>query len=275
MVPSKPVLARQRQELILGRLRRTGAVRVHELTSLLQVSDMTVRRDLDVLASNGLVDKVHGGATLRESPRSDEPSFEAKSSRELSEKAAIARAAARFAAPGMAIALSAGTTTWALAHELLAIPDLTVVTNSMRIADLFNVHTPVRHTVVLTGGVRTPSDALVGPVSELAIRSLHVDTLFIGCHGMDPDAGLTTPNLAESETNRQLVHSARQVAVVADHTKWGVVGLSSFADLHEVDILVTDADMDPAARATAGELIETVVFAGEGIDEYIGQDDAQ
>jgi len=257
----KPILARQRQELILERLRTDRAARVHDLTVMLQVSDMTVRRDLDVLAGQGLIEKVHGGATLRDNPTSDEPSFEVKSSRELSEKAAIAQAAAALAKPGSAIALSAGTTTWSLANHLLAIPDLTVVTNSMRIADLLSSDTTGRRTVVLTGGVRTPSDALVGPVAERAIRSLHVDMLFIGCHGMDADAGLTTPNLAESETNRQFIHSAHKVVVVADHTKWGVVGLSSFAELRDVDVLVTDTDLDPIAQAAVRDAVGQVILA--------------
>lgn len=263
MAQGRPILARQRQELILDRLRDDGAVRVHDLTAMLQVSDMTVRRDLDVLAQQGLVEKVHGGATLRDNPTSDEPSFEVKSARELSEKAAIAEAAAALATPGSAIALSAGTTTWSLARHLLPVPDLTIVTNSMRIADLLSSESAGRRTVVLTGGVRTPSDALVGPVAERAIRSLHVDLLFIGCHGMHADAGLTTPNLAESETNRQFIHSAHRVVVVADHTKWGVIGLSSFADLRDVDVLVTDAQLDSAAQAAAQEAVGEVILADD------------
>ena len=105
---------------------------------------------------------------------------------------------------------------------------------------------------MLTGGVRTPSDALVGPVADLTIRSLHFDLLFLGCYGFDADAGLTTPNLAEAETNRALIRVARRVVVLADHTKWGLVSLSSFARLSEVDVLITD-DMLPAdARAPGG-----------------------
>lgn len=265
MTRAKPILAKQRQDLILGRLRSDGAVRVQDLTSMLRVSDMTVRRDLDVLARQGLIDKVHGGATLRDNPTSDEPSFEVKSSRALAEKAAIARAAVALAPPGSAIALSAGTTTWSLARQLLTVPDLTIVTNSVRIADVLDTDPASRQTVILTGGVRTPSDALVGPVAERAIRSLHVDILFIGCHGMDPDAGLTTPNLAESETNRQFIHSAHKVVVVADHTKWGVVGLSSFAGLRDVDVLVTDANLEADARTTATDLIGQLVLADEQV----------
>ena len=80
--------------------------------------------------------------------------------------------------------------------------------------------------MILTGGVRTPSDALVGPVAVATIRSLHVDMLFMGVHGADAKAGLTTPNLMEAETNRAFTDSARHLVVLADHTKWGIVGLS-------------------------------------------------
>ncbi len=115
--------------------------------------------------------------------------------------------------------------------------------------------------VVLTGGVRTPSDALVGPVADLTIRSLHFDLLFLGCYGFDAEAGLTTPNLAEAETNRTFIRVARRVVVLADHTKWNLVSLSSFARLNEVDVLITD-DMLPAdARAQVARPVGEVVYA--------------
>jgi DeoR/GlpR family transcriptional regulator of sugar metabolism len=123
------MLAGQRQMLIVEEIRRRGAVRVSELTELLDVSDMTVRRDLDALAASGLIEKVHGGATARERQSTDEPGFEAKSHRQLKEKEAIARAAAALVQPGQAIALTAGTTTWRLAHHIVDVAHLTVVTN--------------------------------------------------------------------------------------------------------------------------------------------------
>jgi DeoR/GlpR family transcriptional regulator of sugar metabolism len=263
------VLAKQRQSMILEHVRRSGGVRVSELTELLSVSDMTVRRDLDVLARHGLIEKVHGGATLASAPSLDEPGFEAKSSRELSEKEAIAQTASRLVRSGTAIAISAGTTTCALARYIMNVRDLTIVTNSIRVADVLQ-EAPGSPTVILTGGVRTPSDAMVGPVADLAIRSLHFDTLFLGCHGMDPRAGLTTPNLAESETNRCFVRGARQVVVTADHTKWGTVGLSSFANLSEVDVLITDPGLSDDDRATAAEHIDRVIVAGGDSDDQPG-----
>lgn len=266
------LLAEQRRALILDEVRRRGGVRVNELTRRLGVSDMTVRRDLDALARQGMVEKVHGGAVPVAEASTHEPGFEAKSGLELTAKEDIARAAAELVAPGTAIALSGGTTTYALAQRLLDVPDLTVVTNSVRVADVFHAAqrlTGQRQgaaTVVLTGGVRTPSDSLVGPVADQAIAALHFDVLFLGVHGISVEAGLSTPNLAEAETNRRLVQSARRVVVIADHTKWGTVGLSSFAALDQVDTLVTDAGLPAEARAQIAEHPTNLVVAGEPAD---------
>jgi DeoR/GlpR family transcriptional regulator of sugar metabolism len=247
--------------LIAEEIRRRGAVRVSELTALLGVSDMTIRRDLDVLAGSGMVEKVHGGATARQLQSADEPGFETKSHRQFREKEAIALAARQLVEPGQAIALGAGTTTWRLAHHLVDAADLTVVTNSIEVASVLHRDARPDLTVVLTGGVRTPSDALVGPVAVAALGALHVDVLFTGVHGMAEDAGFTTPNLLEAETNRALIGSAERVVVIADHTKWGVRGLSRFARLREAHTLVTDSGLLGEARTILGEHIEQVVIA--------------
>jgi DeoR/GlpR family transcriptional regulator of sugar metabolism len=248
------VLARQRQAVILEEVRRIGAVKVSDLVVRLRVSDMTVRRDLDVLAGRGLLEKVYGGATTVGGRSTDEPGFEAKSVRQLPEKESITRLAAELVRPGTAIGLSAGTTTWTMARFLDDVPDLTVVTNSIRVADVLQQQRGrTDRTVVLTGGVRTPSDALVGPVAVQALRSLHLDVVFLGVHGMAERAGFTTPNLNESETNRALVDAAGRVVVVADSTKWGIVGISTIADLDEADVLVSDGGLTEQARGVLTE----------------------
>jgi DeoR/GlpR family transcriptional regulator of sugar metabolism len=265
------MLAQQRRDLILAQLRRLGAVRVLDLTEMLSVSDMTVRRDLDVLQSQGVLEKVHGGAVLV-GRRTDEPGFDAKRSREQAEKAAIARRAARLAQRGNAVGITAGTTTWYLVEPLSQIPDLTVVTNSPNIAtELHHLARPGT-SIILTGGAfRTPSDALVGPVADRAIRSVNLDLLFLGVHGMDPQAGFTTPNMAEAETNRTFVRQARRVVVVADHTKWLTVGLHTFAPLTAADVLVTDGEIDPEARATlAAEVSELLIAPIDTSDALLG-----
>ena len=241
------MLARQRQEVILDEVRTTGGARVSELVERLGVSDMTIRRDIEALAERGLVTRVHGGATAAGSSV-DEPGFAAKSTLHTAAKQAIAAAAVQLLEPGASVALSAGTTTHAVAAAMVGIPRLTVVTNSLRVAEVLYESGGDDMIVVLTGAERTPSDALVGPLSVAALRRLHVDWLLMGVHGMDAEAGFTTPNLAEAETNRALVASARRVAVVADNSKWGVVGLSTIATLSEVDVVVSDGGLQPDAR---------------------------
>ena len=255
------MLAQQRQAAILDRITARGGVRVADLVAEFDVSDMTIRRDLEVLAERGVIHKVHGGATTILPGAADEPGYAAKTELQIQEKIAITLRAAEFVRPGTAIALSAGTTTARLAHRLTDVPELTVVTNSIPVADVFYRGGRSDQTVVLTGGVRTPSDALVGPVAVAAIRSLHVDLLFLGVHGMTEGAGFTTPNLLEAETDRALVAAAERLIVLADHTKWGTVGLSSIVELTDADVLVTDDLLDGEARAALAESVGELVIA--------------
>jgi DeoR/GlpR family transcriptional regulator of sugar metabolism len=250
-----------RHAQILEEINRAGAVRVSQLTGQLGVSEMTVRRDLDMLARQGLLAKVHGGAISLDYGSTVEPGFELKSGREQIEKEAIAGIAASLIEPGSAVALTAGTTTWTVARRIADVPNLTLVTNSIRIAEIMYEQERPDRTVVLTGGVRTPSDALVGPVAVSAIRALHVDVVIMGVHGIDPRAGLTTPNLLEAETNRAFVEAAKRLVIVADHTKWGVVGLSEIAPLSSVDVLVTDDRIDSEAHRLLSETVEDVRLA--------------
>jgi DeoR/GlpR family transcriptional regulator of sugar metabolism len=262
LIREVPVLAQQRQAKIVARVRSDGAVRVSDLVVDLGVSDMTIRRDLEVLAGRGLLSKVHGGATM--APGStDEPGFAAKADRQRAEKIAIATRAAAMVRPGSAIGLSAGTTTAELARRLVDVPNLTVVTNSVPVAEIFYRADRPDRTVVLTGGERTPSDALVGPIAVAAIGTLHPDLLFLGVHGMSARAGFTTPNLLESDTNRALVSAAQRLVVLADSSKWGTVGISSNASLADANTVVTDAGLPEDAREvlrdTVGELVEVEV----------------
>lgn len=255
------MLARQRQTFILERIREDGGVRVADLARDLRVSDMTVRRDLELLHNRGLVEKVHGGATALPGSALFEPGFAAKSGLQEPEKEAIADAAVGLVSPGTAIGISAGTTTYALARRLVDVPGLTVVTNSVPVADVLHRAGGADQTIILTGGVRTPSDALVGPFAVAALRTIHVDLVFMGVHGIDPHSGFTTPNVLEADTDRALVESGRRLVVVADHTKWGVVGISSIARLNEADTVVTDAGLDEEARELLRAQVRELVVA--------------
>jgi len=260
-------LAAERRQRIAGEVQQRGAVRVAELAALLDASEMTIRRDLDVLHDDGTVIKVHGGATIPGQAKTFEPGFEAKSTQQAKEKRAIARRAATYVKPGMAIGLTAGTTTWTFARELAraAVPDLTVVTNSLHVADVLHQHPDGRAaTVILVGGVRTPSDALVGPLAVSALGQLSFDAVFLGVHGIDTKAGLSTPNLDEAETNRAFVAAASRLIVLADHTKWGTVGLSTMATLDQTDVLITDDGIPRQARTTLENTVGELVIATSG-----------
>lgn len=236
------MLAAERQEAILRALQSGGAVRVADLATELAVSEMTVRRDLDTLDAQDLLRKVHGGAVAHHN-RGEEPRSADKAARQQAEKRAIAATAATTVADGMTIAIGAGTTTAELARQLRHRPSITVVTNSINIFQELTdpaadgADAPL---VYLSGGVRTPSDALVGPVADAAIASFRVDATYLGVHGFDVDAGLTSPNVAEAQTNRTLIDVGGRLVVLADHTKYGGVGACVFARLSQIHTLIVD-----------------------------------
>lgn len=253
------MLVTERRERILAMARERGAASVPELAAALQVSEMTVRRDIDQLADDGLVERVRGGLRLRSGARQAAvPSVSA-------ERKAIAVAAAASVEPGMAVGISGGATGVALARELLRVDDLTVVTNSLTVADLFSppdrADAPYTQTVVLTGGVRTPSESLVGPVAVRALEQLHCDLVFLDVHGLDVSAGITTMNLLEAETSRAFMAAAREVVVLADHSRWGVVGLTTIADLADIDRLISDDGLDAEARTQLSAHVGTLQIA--------------
>ena len=240
-------------------------MRVRDLARTLDVSEMTVRRDLDTLAGDGLVDKVHGGATRTNGRSSAEPGFEAKQRLQSAEKKAIARLAASLVAPGSSIGLTAGTTTWTLVTELLQVPALTIVTNAPAVAQVCYHGGRQDQTVLLTGGIRTPSDALVGPIATAALSSLHLDMVFMGVHGMDERLGFSTPNLAEAELNRAFVGSTDNLIVVADHTKWETSGLASIAGLEAASTLVSDDQLASRAEEVLAEAgVEVMLAPADG-----------
>jgi len=247
---TEKVLSHQRRELIAAATEERGAVRVRELTREFGVSNMTIRRDIEALASANRLVRVHGGATRLDRPSRavDEPGFHAKSSRQQDEKMSIAAAAAARIAPGSAIGVTAGTTTHQLAHHLTGITNLTVVTNSISIASTLSSVGSHDLQVVITGGSPTPSNAIVGPLADRTLSGLHLDQLFMGVHGMAEESGFTTPNLAEAQTNQAFIRSAREKVVIVDSTKWGVTGLGTIAPLTAADVLVTDNQLSAEAR---------------------------
>jgi DeoR/GlpR family transcriptional regulator of sugar metabolism len=261
------MLADERRSLILRVLNSAGAVRVADLATDLDVSEMTVRRDLDALDALDQLRKVHGGAVTRHK-RGEEPWSAVKAGQQRAEKAAIAAVAAETVEDGMTIAIGAGTTTTELARSLRQRPSITVITNSISV--FREMTDPAGASadgplVYLSGGVRTPSDALVGPVADAAIASFRVDAAYLGVHGFDRQAGLTSPNIAEAQTNRALIEISGRLVVLADHTKYCKVGTNVFARLAQVNTLIVDDGLAGDDRAAVGSQVGDLLIAEVGV----------
>lgn len=251
------MLADERQNLIIEEVDHRGTVTTADLIEKFGVSPITIRRDLNDLSERGLIAKVHGGA--RSVHSTNNPTFDAKYNTNRTAKEAIARAAADFIKDGDSIAFSAGTTCSAIAAQAATRLNLTVITNSTRVADEFRASETTE--LFVTGGKRTPTEALIGPLALATLERLHFDTLFTSVHAADPQTGLTTPSVEEAETLRSMIESARRVIVAFDHTKWGVTALSTFAHWREVDVVVVDQEMPQEAVEQLKELVEKVVVA--------------
>lgn len=244
------MLAAQRKARILEEVSLSGAKRITDLAESLGVSEVTIRRDVEQLATQGLVDKVHGGVTANSLSSTVEPPFSFNSMKEQAAKDAMAAEAAKLVRPGQAIALMGGSSVYALAKRLREIPSLTIVTNSVPISDLFAQSPRADQTVVLTGGVRTPTDSLVGNIASEVFSRFNLDMVFMGTHGMDSEFGFSSPNLVEAETNREVIRRAAKFVVLADHTKWGVRGFTSFANFESADIVITTEGISKSALET-------------------------
>lgn len=249
------MLAPERQARILKELSLHEAVRVAEIATVLNVSEMTVRRDIEALDNNGLLRKIHGGAMRLARFSSLEPGFLLNADKQLDGKLAIAVEALTLLQPGMTVALTGGTTTYQLAALLVTnlaqLPHLTVVTNSLKAAELlYRQQGDSKLKVIITGGERTPSEALVGPVARRVLNHLNTDVCFMGVHGIDAERGLSSPNLLEAETNAAFIEATSRLVVLADSTKFHVRSLASIASLDAVDTIITDASVN----ATTSEL---------------------
>lgn len=234
----------ERRDRLLTLLSQRGFASYRNLATELGVSEVTVRRDLRALREEGLVETVLGGGQVKGS--ASEVEYTAKRVMQQPEKNRIARAAMQLIEPGMTIGLTAGTTTWTLAQQIRGFGHLAFVTNSTNVAEA--LQTGGYRDIYLTGGqFRTPSDALVGPLAEIAASQLHTDVLFVGVHGIHTERGISTPNLLEASVNRALMAKTDRVVLVFDHTKWGIEALAHIASLDEIDDVITDKDTNEVA----------------------------
>jgi len=218
------------------------------LSALFGVSEVTIRTDLRALSRQGLLVRTRGGATaVMAQP---EISFDIRQQQQAEQKARIARAAAALVRDGDAIALDASTTVMAMIPYLETRRDLTVITNSLKAAMglLRNRHV----NVIMPGGrLRRDSISLVGPNGHRELAQIHLSMGFFGVRGVTLEQGLTDVNLEEAEWKRRMVASCQTVIALLDATKWGQVGVTTFAQLRQVDQIITD-------EGAPAELVEAV-----------------
>lgn len=219
-------------------VRANGAVSLRELARVVQTSEVTVRRDVRALEAEGLLDRRHGGAVLP-GGFTRESGFPQKSQLATAEKTAIADLAAGLVSEGEAVVVGAGTTTQELARRLARVPGLTVVTNSLLVAQALAHANRVE--VVMTGGtLRGSNYALVGSGAEQSLQGLRVSRAFLSGSGLTAERGLSTSNMLSASVDRALVQAASEVVVLADHTKLGTDTMFQTVPTDVMTRLVTD-----------------------------------
>jgi DeoR family transcriptional regulator of aga operon/DeoR family fructose operon transcriptional repressor len=247
----------ERRQVILNQLNQTGRVTVLELSQQFGVSEVTIRADLQSLAEQNLVVRTHGGAVPPARGLGD-LSLSIRLQQQVTEKSRIGEAGAAMVSNGDAIILDTSSTALAIAQRLKHHRDLTIITNSLAIAQgLLDV--PGVSVVMPGGTLRRETASLIGVDGLEILQKFNIQKGFFGAHGINLPEGLTDVSADEAEVKRPLVAMCRRVIAVLDATKWGRVGLASFADLEDIDCIITDhhapADLVDQVRALGIEVI--------------------
>jgi DeoR/GlpR family transcriptional regulator of sugar metabolism len=230
-------LAPKRLDRVRQILRRQKVAGIVELAQQVQVSQATIRRDLNSLQRLGEVRRVHGGAVCIES-RLEEPLFDDKTSIHAKEKRRIAQAALSFIQPEETIYLDGGSTVLELARLLRDRTNITIVTNSLRAVLELAGRGP--SLIFIGGELRRLSQTVVGPLTRLTLEQLYLDRAFIGTIGLSISEGLTTTDPGEAYTKEVVMKQARQVILLADSSKVNKVSFVQAGDMAHVDVLITD-----------------------------------
>jgi DeoR family transcriptional regulator, aga operon transcriptional repressor len=240
----KKMLNEERRRTILELLQRERRVLVADLAHQFHTSQVSIRKDLEVLHARGLIQRTHGGALPTRDGALEDPSLREKGPLHRKEKIRIAAVAAQLVSEGQVVILDSGTTTTEIARVLRNRRNLTVITNAVNIAvELAN--SPVE--VILTGGaVRKNSFSLVGPIAEETLRRLNADILFLGVDGFDVRYGPSTPNLQEAKVNAIMTEIAKRTVVVCDSSKFGRRSLSHIAQPSSIHHVITDKSIPKA-----------------------------
>lgn len=251
----QPISGVERQRRLLEYIRQNGRVSVQQIASSFLVSLATARRDLNDLAGQGRIQRVHGGAVLPSDVL--EPPVIQREDQQMDEKKRIAAAAAEFVRDGETVFISSGTTALEAARCLVERSNITVVTNSIPVVNLLG-RLPNLNVIVPGGIVRPSEQSLIGHITEQSLAELRADRVIFGIRSIHPEHGLTNDYLPETMTDRAILRISREVIVVADHTKLGRVSTAFVAPLSKVDLLITDEQASP-------ELVEQIQAAGVSV----------
>ena len=245
----------ERQEQILQYIKARGSGQIKNLAEWVGASEATVRRDLDELDRAGKIERTHGGAVLTKSGASFERRHEEKLILMQTEKQRIARKAADYIHEGDTVFIDSGTTTYGLKNLLQDIPQLTIFTYDLIVAQTLELHPT--STLIVTGGIRRPgfNNVLTGsPVVEF-LKGIRVDKVLLGADAVDLQYGVSNSNYQEAQIKQQLLQISKKSYLLADHTKFGTVAMAKVCSLDAIDTLITDAD---APEAYLQELLKKI-----------------
>lgn len=230
----------KRRKDLLELLQSEPEMSINDLTARLGVSAATVRRDLNSLSHQGLIQRLRGGAAISH-PLGVEPSWVERNRENIDKKRAIVRLAIEAVEDGQVVALDVGTTTLELARLLQMRSDVIVFTASVPIAETLASGRP---TVYLVGGkVRPREMGVVGPLARDIIGRFHYDVFFLGAAGWSLEQGLMDFSIEDVEIKQAFMNASKQVVALVDSTKYGKTSLMSIAPLEEMDIVITDDDL--------------------------------
>jgi DeoR family transcriptional regulator of aga operon len=228
----------ERHQAILNELNKEGIVNVLELCKNLDVSSVTIRKDLKLLEDKGLLFRTHGGATLNNPYITDKPVNE-KEKLQSEEKERIGTYAAQLINANDSIIIASGTTVLAFARKIQSASGLTVVTAALNVALELTHHSNIE-VLQLGGIVRKSSSSVTGPYAQNVLNDFFCTKLFLGVDGIDIEYGLTTTNAMEAHLNRQMIAVSQRVIVLTDSSKFGKRGFGRICGLQEIDQIVTD-----------------------------------
>ncbi|ERM82224.1 transcriptional regulator [Rhodonellum psychrophilum GCM71 = DSM 17998] len=249
----------ERHKFILDKLKEAGIVSVAELSKALDVTMVTIRKDLKLLEDRKLLFRSHGSATPTSPYVNDKPVDEKKLVM-VSEKDKIARLAAELIEDDDAIIIGSGTSVTALARAIPNQKKVTVLTAALNVTIALMEH-PNIEIVQLGGIVRKSSSSVVGHYAEEMLASFSCSKLFLGADGISPDFGLTTSNMMEAHLNTKMIKSVQKVIVLADSSKFGRKGFGKVCDVDDLDMVITDAGIPDIYRIKLEERGVEVLIA--------------